>query len=104
MKALLIVGLFLGLALSTRQHLHPWQNNLTLWTYAVSVAPLKTRPHADLAGALILAGRYAEARTVLDQTLLLAGQPTVPLWERNEALFVTQHNLLTLAVLTQSPK
>lgn len=77
-----------------------WQSELTLWMWAVELAPQKPRPHEQLALALIEARRFTEAQIVLDDLQqILDTNHTIPTWDRQEASAALLNNRLLLARL-----
>lgn len=81
-----------------------WRNELTLWIWAVRHAPLKPRPHINLAIALIERGQYQDAwEQFLMVDAILATQD-LPWYDREDASKAVIHDKSLLAqVLTSGP-
>ena len=76
-----------------------WRSDLALWAYAAQRAPLKPRPLANQALALILAGDYARAERMLTRAELMTHQAHVPRWDRADVMEAVAANRITLAAL-----
>ena len=78
-----------------------WENEVTLGLYASERAPLKPRPHLNLAVALMERQRFVEAEHVLDYTsaMLRDANHLTPL-DANEAAHALMTNRLALSRLT----
>ncbi len=63
---------FAGLGALTWQQARTWHDPLTLWSYAVSVAPGFSVAQSNLGVALIRAGRLTEARGHLEEAVRLS--------------------------------
>ena len=59
-------------AFTARQYLWNWRDGITLWQYAVRVAPDNHHAHANLADALATAKRYTEAESSYREAIRLA--------------------------------
>lgn len=85
-------------ALASAHYARVWQDELTVWTYAVQRAPNKPRPHLQLALALMERHRFIEAQFVLDDTdRILRDASPMPRWDRRDAVSALQQNRLLLA-------
>jgi len=69
--------LFVVYALATANYADVWENELTLWTWAAQHAPIKPRPHMQLAVALMERKAFISAKYELNYVELLVD--TVPL-------------------------
>lgn len=78
------MGLFLIWTVLSVRYALVWQNEETLWRWAVGHAPDKPRPHLQLAVALLERHQWLAAQAVLDDTPRTLAQPTVPAWDRAE--------------------
>ena len=73
-KALPVIAVIIVVAAGfrTRQYLWNWRDGITLWQYAVAVAPDNHHAHANLADAFATAKRYPEAETSYRDAIRLA--------------------------------
>ena len=79
----LIPALFLALCVvRTHGQIPVWRSNLTLWTHAATVAPLKPRVRHLEALAMLESGQIQAGVAGLQLALLVATQPHVPASDR----------------------
>ena len=73
-RALPIAGVIIIAAAGvwTREYLGNWRDGITLWQYAVRIAPDNHHAHANLADALAVSKRYAEAEIEYREAIRLA--------------------------------
>ncbi|MDP3768587.1 MAG: hypothetical protein Q8S13_11285 [Dehalococcoidia bacterium] len=95
----LIVSLLLWYAYCTRQQVAVWHDDLTLWRHAVEQAPLKPRPRINYGLALLRSGRLDEAARAFRVARMLADEPHVPSWDRDDAIRAVDENLKTITAL-----
>jgi len=65
-----VVVLALSFATVTAVQSGPWQDNLSLYTHAVRIAPRNTMARNNLAGQLAERGRYDEAATIFSSLVI----------------------------------
>lgn len=96
-----VLGIWLYAGLTVRYGL-VWQDEVTLGLYASARAPIKPRPHLNLAVALMERQRFEEAGGVLDYTASILDDPSVTLSTRDasDAAHALQTNRLALSRLT----
>lgn len=69
LSAFLVAGIWSDL--DARQ-IPVWRSNVTLWSHAHALAPMKARPALNYGTALDAVGRYADAETLYEQAWELA--------------------------------
>ena len=92
------IGLLLAWAARTSDQTRVWHSDLSLWTQAVAVSPLKPRPWINLGRALEADQRPAEASQAYHAAVRLSLDRTRPAREQAEARAVALTNLGRLAV------
>lgn len=97
------VALLMGYTLLSLSYAPIWTNELTLWTWAVDRAPMRPRPHVNLALAFMERRRFTEARSELDTAQALAEQIAMPEHNRRSTLTAVSQNRAALARLTEQP-
>lgn len=95
-RLIMLLALLLTYTWQTHQYVRVWQSDLTLWTHAARVAPLKPRPYVNLGVALILAGQFGAARAAFEHAEAVAQLPHVPVWDRQDAQRAAAANLRAL--------
>ena len=88
-------------ALAFARYTTVWQNELTAWTWAVTVAPLKPRPRIQRALALVERRRFTEASIELDIADVLTQSVQLPPYDRRAAVIAVRNNRAMIARLTE---
>ena len=101
-----VLSLLSAYTVGTVRYADVWTSELSLWMHAVDLAPLKPRPHLQLALALMEAHRFSEAQIVLDDTAAILGtNQRIPAWDRTEAeQAVLQHRVLLSRLAGTGPR
>ena len=94
-------GLLACYALAFARYTTVWENELTAWTWAVTVAPLKPRPRIQRALALAERRRFLEASAELDVAEALTQSVTLPSYDRRAAIIAVRENRAMIARLTE---
>lgn len=88
-----LAALLIWYASLTRAYAAVFQSDLTLWPYAVQQTPRKPRPLVNYGLALVEAGDLQGARRAFERAQVLAVQPHIPLWDRNDTMNATIRDL-----------
>ena len=96
MWRIVVIWLLLLLAWRTHDYVQRWSSNLVLWEYATRRAPFKPRPAVNYGVALVAAGRLQDARAAFQSAYVLAQQPQIPGWDRDEVQRAVVGNLAAL--------
>lgn len=94
--ALIVVGSY---TTATVRYAGVWSSELTLWTHAAARAPLKPRPHGQLALAQMERRQFATAWASLDRVAAILATQPIPAWDRAEATTALRANQQLLSRL-----
>lgn len=86
-------------AVVTRDQVHVWRSDLTLWEYAYQTSPTKPRVALNYGLALMLAGHQVGAAELYTRASRLAALPHVPAWDRHDVFGAVAANRRTLAAM-----
>ena len=96
-----VMALVVVYAALSVQYSRIWRDELSVWTRAAVMAPLKPRAQINYALALLEHGRFSEASEVLDYAESLASLPLLTDRERDDTEEAVQHNRLAIDMLTR---
>ena len=97
--AIIVPLVLLLYAWQTHMYAQVCTSDLTLWAHASETAPWKPRPALNYGVALVVVGRFAEARVMFQRALVLADGPDVPAWDREATKQTARDNLAALGRL-----
>ena len=101
-KGIWLLALLTIYACATVDYARVWQNELTLWTWVASQAPLKVRPHMNLVLAEMERRQFAAASSELGYTSALVERQAMPMWDRSDARRALLQNRAVLARLSEA--
>ena len=95
----LLLIVVLTMAVSRSRYVAVWQDEPSLWAYAIRLAPQKPRTINNYAVTLVMQGRLAEARTWFERAHQAGHSSWLPKWDRIEGEQTARANLKALDAL-----
>src|SRR3990167_9413997 len=78
----LLLILVLATAVSRQRYVAVWQDEPSLWAYAVQLSPAKPRTVNNYAVTLVMLGQLSEARAEFERAHQAGHSPRLPQWDR----------------------
>lgn len=94
---MLLVWLLLT-TVQTHAYTQVWQSNVTLWTHAAQMAPLKPRPAMNAGVSLLAVGQLEAGIQSIARASQLANSAHVPWYDREMTQQAVRRNLGRLGV------